>query len=131
MTTTVKSKQNIDLIWKHKSSDFKGTNNGVKTVVYPAPYGCLGSIEGMPDELFEEELRWALHKEKCLQCDKALKPIMAEFGLLTHFEATEQWRRTLDDVLQYASFAIDGPKFESLKERLVSANLQFPGEYKH
>ena len=103
MTTDVllKTPENIDLIWKHTSDDFRGITGGTKTVLYNQNGGTvLGSIEGMPSDVFAKQLKYAKWKEVCVQRDKKLKPIYKTFGLEPMFTGTNQWRGDFKTVLE-------------------------------
>lgn len=103
MTTDVllKTPENIDLIWKHTSADFRGTTSGVRTVMYNQNGSTvLGSIEGMPRDVFAKQLQYAKWKEVCVQRDKKLKPIYKSFGLDAMFTGTNQWRESFTTVLE-------------------------------
>lgn len=97
----LKTPENIELIWKHTSDDFRGMTGGIKTVMFNQNGGTvLGSIEGMPCDVFTRQLKYAKWKEVCVQRDKKLKPIYKSFGLEAMFTGTNQWRGDFKTVLE-------------------------------
>jgi len=120
MTTDVllKTPENIGLIWKHTSDDFRGITDGTKTVLYNQNGGTvLGSIEGMPSDVFAKQLKYAKWKEVCFQRDKKLKPIYKSFGLEPMFTGTNQWRGDFKTVLEI----FKAHKGEELAKRVSDA----------
>lgn len=114
----LKTPENIDLIWKHTSDDFRGITDGTKTVLYNQNGGTvLGSIEGMPSDVFAKQLKYAKWKEVCSQRDKKLKPIYKTFGLEPMFTGTNQWRGDFKTVLEI----FKAHKGEELAKRVSDA----------
>lgn len=131
MTNNVnKTQENCDLIWKHTHRDYKGTLGGEKSIMYPAPHSCIGTVKDMPDELFDEKLRWANHKEVELSCDVALSQIMKNYGLFETYNSTNQWRQSIEDVMTFVSFSVNEEMQVAIKNDIVKAGIKFPGSYK-
>lgn len=120
------SQADIDLIWKHTHSDFKGSDGVEKCIMYPAHLGGLGPIKGLPEDVFQDKLAYAQRKEICSKRDMALIPIMRKHGALDAFESTMQWRDTLDDVISLASCVVDESKMGALIEDIKEAGVIFP-----
>ena len=61
----MRTKREINLIYKHTHRDFKSNSNGVKKVMFLSERGCttLGPIESLPEKIFKNKLNWALSKE--------------------------------------------------------------------
>lgn len=131
MTNNVnKTQENCDLIWKHTHKDFKGTLGGEKSIMYPAPHSCIGTVMGMPDDLFDEKLRWAKHSEVVCKCDVELSKIMNVHGLLEAYNSTRQWRESLKDIMTFVSFCVDEEKQMLIKNDILASDVVFPGSYK-
>ena len=128
-TTPVNRKESdINLIWKHTHPDNKSIYEGIKTVRYPAPYFCSGSIEGMPESCYQDALKYARKREVRECCDNALRPIMKKHGLLEHFESTQQWRDSVKDVKTFAGFKLgdNSQELDVLMSEIVAADIIFP-----
>ncbi|MCS0096519.1 MULTISPECIES: hypothetical protein [Vibrio] len=123
---TERTPEQIELIWKHTHKDMKGVSNGVKTIVYPAPYSCLGTVEDLPEDAYQDKLRYARYKECCEKRDEKLRPIMVEHGVIEHFDSTMQWRDELDDVAVFAGFTLQGEALEALLTDVKAADITYP-----
>ena len=129
MTTDVllKTPENIDLIWKHTSDDFRGITGGTKTVLYNQNGGTvLGSIEGMPSDVFAKQLKYAKWKEVCVQRDKKLKPIYKTFGLEPMFTGTNQWRGDFKTVLEIFKAQKGEDVAKRVSDAIRDAYVPFP-----
>ncbi|HDS1208430.1 TPA: hypothetical protein QDZ84_003469 [Shewanella algae] len=120
----LKTPENVSLIWKHTSSDFKGISDGIKTVMWAENGGStLGPIECMPDDVFEEQLKFALRKEVCFQRDEKLLPIYRMFGFERVFSGTNQFREDFQTVLdvfkEFGSDDISRQVFEMIRDIYV------------
>ncbi len=126
----VRKQADIDLIWKHTHKDNKSVINGCKTVRYPAPYFCSGSIKAMPEACYQQKLKYAKKSELCAIRDAALRPIMKKHGLLNRFESTNQWRDSIDDVKTFAGFALgnDTDELNALLADVADAKVVFPNQ---
>lgn len=125
----MRNKTNDQLIYKHTHSDYQGAKQGF-WIMYPAPLTVLGPVSGLPDDVYADKLAYALHKEQCNRVDAELQPVMAKFGVLAHYKSTMQWRESLDDVLTFIGWALEGERFEEFKAELIALNIQFPESVK-
>jgi hypothetical protein len=76
----MRTKRDINLIYKHTHNDFKSNSNNVKKVMFLSELGCttLGSIENLPDNVFNEKLAYAVKKEEKQKIQKNCKNIEEE-----------------------------------------------------
>lgn len=118
--------EDISLVWKHTHSDFKSVIDGQLFIMYPAPYGGLGTIYNMPEDAFLSQLEYAKRKEAWLVRSNKLKPIMQKHGILGHFCSTHQWRDTLQDVKTFAGFAVKSNIVEAITLDIQNAGIEFP-----
>jgi len=75
----MRTKREINLIYKHTHRDFKSNSNGVKKVMFLSERGwtTLGPIESLPEKIFKDKLEYA-YKKECKAV--ALKTFSKKYG---------------------------------------------------
>lgn len=125
MQTQLRDKKDVALVWKHTHPDYKSKSGGVKTIIYPSPYGGIGPIESMPEKAYQQALAFAKKKESWEVRSKLLRPIMQKHGLLAHFDSTSQWRDSIEDIKTFAGFSTVPVDIDALVADIISAGISF------
>ena len=96
----MRNQQQINLIYKHTHKDSRGTKNGQKSVTYFGQNGTtIGTIETLPEQVFQDKLEYAQRKEVRVKRDKALMPIFKKYNITEYITGSEQWRDTEEETL--------------------------------
>lgn len=125
MQTQLRNKKDVALVWKHTHPDYKSKGGGVKNIMYPSPYGGIGTIESMPEKAYQQSLAFAKKKEAREVRSTLLRPIMQKHGLLAHFESTNQWRDSIEDIKTFAGFSTVPVDIDALVTEIISTGVSF------
>ncbi len=60
----MRQQKEIDLIYRHTHSDYKGITDGKKCVMYYENGTKIGAIIDLPEKIYQEKLAYSQNKEK-------------------------------------------------------------------
>jgi hypothetical protein len=120
----MRNQKDIDLIYKH--NEHNGIIfSGVKHVMVMTNRGTgFQAIEELPKSVYERMLKMAQKREEQKVNEGKLRPIIEKYNL-HGLKNTAQWRDSLDSLIQFCSFGVDGDLLKRIKADLINAGLTF------
>ncbi|WP_390240856.1 hypothetical protein [Vibrio sp. R78045] len=118
-----RNKQDIQLIFKHTHRDYRGFQFGEIMYGHPEKGTVIGSIELMPESVFQSKLAIAKRAELREQRDEKLKPILEEFGIAAVLKHSAQFRDTLEEVRIHLLPCVERSKRALLLQSIKCADI--------
>ena len=120
----MRNSKDIDLIYKHNEHNGM-IFSGVKHVMVMTNLGTgFQAIDELPKHTYERMLKMAKKREEQKINEGKLRPIIEKYNLYG-LKNTAQWRDSLDSLIQFCSFGVDGDVLKRIKADLNNAGLTF------
>ncbi|MDA0146479.1 hypothetical protein OCT63_19825 [Vibrio sp. RW] len=120
----MRNQKDIDLIYKHNVHNGM-IFSGVKHVMVMTNRGTgFQAIDELPKDTYVRMLKMAKKKEEQKINERLLRPIIEKYNL-HGLKNTAQWRDSLDSLIQFCSFGVDGEVLKRIKADLINAGLTF------
>ena len=113
--------QDLDLIWKYIGQDRKLIIKGQRYIMASFEYGLIPLDLSIPRSEFKKLHEFCTRIANRERMKSLARPIIGKFGLKAHFQSTNQWWGSTEDVITFASFALKPSQLESFTTELKKA----------
>ncbi len=116
----------IKLIFKHTPVDYRGTLEKYAVLYgHPERGTILGSIESMPESVYQAKLASATRLEAKAKRDAKLMPIFKQFGIEYILQGSRQFRDTLDDIITFIVPSVKESRRAMFVQELKNAGIRW------